>query len=172
MPLVGLKGGGLVGQESTAISTSQVHPLGAVAVDSSGGEYLYTRGTTAAGTVTAGYWVYFNSTVGDWQPHVPSTTSGSTGVIAGSQLGVMMSSNGSTATFGWVQVYGRSTVALGISTTAGSNKHVGLSTVTVGYVATVATSPRIFGAQIMTSNASSNWVVFLSHPVTSSIIGT
>ena len=44
MGLVGLKGGGVPGMEANAVSTQQDHPLGTIAYDSSGGEYMYARG--------------------------------------------------------------------------------------------------------------------------------
>jgi hypothetical protein len=57
--LTGLKGGGVIGQERTVTSATQNHPLGAVAVDELGNEYVYLKGVAS----TAQYdWVTYDET--------------------------------------------------------------------------------------------------------------
>lgn len=173
MGLVGLKGGGLVGQESTAISTVQMHPLGAIAVDSSGGEYIYTRGSTSTSAIAnAGIWVHYaGSSIALWHM-APMSTAGDVGfsTAGGKLVGIAMSTNGSTANFSWVMVAGHTTIAAGISTAVGPSA-ISPSSVK-GVASTAAAGNLIFGAQLMSSQASTSWEVYINYPYLSSALGT
>lgn len=168
MGLVGLRGGGIPGQASTAISTAQQHPLGTIAVDSSGGEYIYVRGSTTA--LNVGALVGYNSTVGAFQIALASSDY-AVGTGTARMLGINMSTNGSTANFSWVQVAGRSSVAAGDSTLVGPDA-LTLSTGTAGTFSTAPAANLVFNAQSLSSAASTTWEVYINYPYVSSVAGT
>lgn len=166
MPLVGIKGGGLPGQDSTAISTSQRHPLGTVAIDSSGGEYLYCRGSTAVSTIVAGDWVSYHSTAGGvgaefHMARIPVSTIGATGRLF---LGIAMAAVDSTANFGWVQVSGRSSIAHMDSTTQDGFTKVHLSSAQAGTLTTSTGGTQVFNAMTLSSGTSSLCNVWMNYP--------
>lgn len=163
MALIGLAGGGMPGQDSTFTSTVQKHPIGAMAYDSSGGQYLYVRASSAA--LTVGQTVILSG--GTYQATLPST-GGSISTVQGSVVGIAVSSGSqagaSTANFMWIQTHGPVT-ALGDSTAAGVGVTLFTSTTVAGALSVTTTGVRLYGAHIASSNGSSLWNVYLNGPV-------
>lgn len=85
-----------------SIDTVKKFPLGVIKQDVSGNRYAYASGIAST---AAGSWVTFG--VGNTTALLVSGASG--------PVGVSMSANIVATTFGWYQVYGSNTIALGSS---------------------------------------------------------
>ena len=156
--LVGLAGGGFPAHDASFVSTVQGHPLGTRAHDSSGGEYIYMRASSAA--LTVGQVVVLT---GATFQAVVASSAASISTVQGSLLAVAVSSGGSTANFMWAQTHGPALV-LGDSTAAGTGVTLFTRTTVAGALSVPTTGVRLSGAHIMSSNASSLWNVYLNAP--------
>ena len=169
MALIGLKGGGVAGQESTAISTSAQHTLGTIALDSSGGEYIYCRGSTAVSTMAAGDWVSYQSTAGEFtMARIPTSTVFSSARL---NIGISMSTISATTSFGWVQIFGKSTIARFDSTAQDGHAQLHLSSIAAGALTTSTGGAPVWGANTLSSGNSSNGAAWLQYPFLSTVAG-
>ncbi len=84
--------------DATVVDTILNHPLGTIATDVDGNEYIYLQGV--AGTV-AGSWVVFN------ESHITTLTL----IGVRGRIGVAMAAIVASR-FGWYQIYGRNAIAL------------------------------------------------------------
>ena len=161
MGLVHLVGGGYPAMDSSAVSTKQQHPLGQIAVDSSGGQYIYARGCSTVPNQNSLVVLIANSSAG-----VGSSASGGTygvqqlvatqtssAMTQGGPIGIVMSTNQSTSVFAWFQIYGHCQISA--DSTQAANTQLFTSSVTAGNVMATTTGARIYGLSIMSSGGSS-----------------
>lgn len=161
MGLVGLVGGGYPAMDSTGTSTFQDHPLGTLANDSSGGQYMYVR--QAASTVAVGQLMV--TVAGTFQVVATSTAGIGPSTVQGSIIGASMSTGGSSLTFAWIQVHGPATL-LGDSTATATAAGVSLfaSTTVAGGWSVTTTGARIYGAHVAAASSITTFTGFLNHP--------
>lgn len=162
MGLTGLVGGGYPAMDSTATSTTQDHPLGTLANDSSGGQYMYLR--SPAGTVTVGQVLV--TVAGTLQAVATSSaTGGGISTVQGSIVAAACSTGGSSLTYCWAQVHGPATL-LGDSTATATATGVNLfvSTTIAGTWSVTTTGARITGAHVLTASSVTTFTGFLNHP--------
>lgn len=162
MGLVNLVGGGYPAMDYNAVSTQQDHPLGTVAVDSSGGQYIYARGCSTVPTLYSLVVLVANSTLSSANAGVPlvATQTSSAGTQGG-PIGIVMSSAQSTSVFAWFQIYGAGTVS-GDSTVA-ANTQLFTSSVTAGNVMATTTGARIYGLTSLSSGGTSAAIDAYAH---------
>ena len=90
--------------DTTAVDTTKKHPLGTRAMDVNGNEYIYLTGVAST---EAGSWVSFD------EVHITTlTVANAKGRVAIAMAATVAS------TYGWYQIYGKSTTALVASTVA------------------------------------------------------
>jgi hypothetical protein len=159
--LIGLKGGGYPGMDSTMTSTVQEHPLGAIAYDSSGGEYIFARGCSTVPTMNSLVVLIPNSsagvgsslTGGTWNAQTLVATQTSSAMTNGGPIGIVMSTAQSTSIYAWFQIYGHCNVSADSTLTA--NTQLFTSSVAAGNVMATTTGARIYGLSILSSGGSS-----------------
>lgn len=160
MGLISLVGGGYPAhdKDTASNSSSQRHPYGTRAIDSSGGIYIYAK----ASTVSSSNGLVFLAPGADpWQAtrHSSGANNGLS-TVQGTRLAVQVSTANSTTQNVWVQVDGPATV-LGDSSVGGAGVALFMSTTVAGAVSVTTTGLRIFGASIQSSGNSSYWTVQL-----------
>ncbi len=160
MGLVGIAGGGYPGLDVGNVSTAQDHPLGTLAYDSSGGQYMYAR--DAASTVALGQVMV--TVAGTYQLVKASSATGPS-TVQGSIIGAAVSTGGSSLNFTWLQVSGPATL-LGDSTATATATGVNLfvSTTVAGTWSVTTTGPRITGAHVLTASSVLAFTGYLNHP--------
>src|SRR3712207_1017833 len=99
--LVALKGGGVVAQERTVVETTARHPLGSVAVDELGNEYIYLQGVAST---AAGDWVVYDGSFAT--ARATKAEIDKLKPLAVAQAAIVANS------FGWYCVYGETEAAL------------------------------------------------------------
>ena len=155
MGLVSLKGGGYPGQDSSATDTAQNHPLGTLAVDSSGGEYIYARGCSTIPVMGSLMVMIPNSTLSSaGAPQAIVATQLSTAATQGGPIGIVVSTAQSTSVFGWFQIYGPCTIAA--DSTQAANTQMFASSLNTGQVAATTTGVRIYGLSITSSGGTAS----------------
>ena len=141
--------------DSTGTSTQQDHPLGTLAYDSSGGEYIYARGCSTIPALGSLVVLIPNSTLSSAAaPQTLVATQTSSAMTQGGPIGVVMSSAQSTSIFAWFQIYGACTI--GADSTQAANTQLFTSSVNAGQVMATTTGARIYGLSIMSSGGTAS----------------
>ena len=167
MGLIGLKGGGYPAMDSTAVSTKASHPMGTIAVDSSGGEYIYSRGCSTVPPLWSLMSIGANATVSSIGGPASLVATQTSSLIQSPLIAGVMSSAQSTSVFAWFQIYGPGTVAADATQSAGAQLFC--SSVNAGQVMATTTGARIYGLNVLSSGGvSSAQSVFFAYPHTSS----
>lgn len=100
--MANLSGGSQIFSGDTSVVDTQIrHPLGTRAFDAAGGEYIYLQGVAST---AIGSWASFD------EDHVTILlTTNAVGRVGVAMAAIVASS------YGWYQIYGKNTVALGVS---------------------------------------------------------
>lgn len=162
MGLVNLVGGGYPAMDSTMTSTVQDHPMGTIAVDSSGGQYIYARGCSTIPALYSLMVLVANSTQSSaGAPMSLVATQTSSAGTQGGPIGIVMSSAQSTSIFAWFQIYGNCLVSG--DATVSANTQLFTSSVTAGNVMATTTGARIYGLTSISSGGTSAAIPAFAH---------
>lgn len=134
--------------DTSVVDTTLKHQLGTRAFDADGNEYIYLTG---ASSTAAGSWVTFD------EAHLTTLTAAN----AKGRVGIAMAAINSTSSYGWYQIYGKNTIAKGVSgsiddndklwvcATAGTVDDTDVATdIIVGAIARSADSSGVFTAEL------------------------
>jgi hypothetical protein len=135
--------------DTSEISTTKQYPLGTRAFDTAGNEYMYVQGVASG---AAGSWVSVD------EAHVTTLLAAN----AVGRVGVLMAALDATTDFGWMQIYGKNTIAK--ADTVADNKSLYIDA-TAGQADDAGVAgDAIFGAVSRSATASGVITVELNYP--------
>ena len=138
--------------DTAVVDTTLEHPLGTRAFDAAGNEYIYLTGVAST---AAGSWVYFDEAL-----ITTLTVANSKGRIGVAMAAIVASR------YGWYQIYGKNTIALGSAAITSDNKL--WVTATAGQVDDTDVAVDLIDGAIARgacSGAGSTFTVELNYPI-------
>lgn len=136
--------------DTSQIDTALQHPLGTRAFDADGNEYIYLQGV--ASTV-AGDWVTFD------EAHLTTrSTANAKGRVAIAMAAIVASS------YGWYQIYGKNTIAKGVSGSIDDNDVLYLTSTAGTVDDSDVAGDLISGAIARSADSSGVFTVELNYP--------
>jgi len=141
---------GVFAGDTSVIDTTLKHALGTRAIDADGNEYIYLQGI---GSTVAGSWVVFD------EAHLTTLTVANVKGRVGIAMAAIVVSS-----YGWYQIYGKNTIALGVSGSIDDNDKLWV-TATPGVVDdTDVAVDLIIGALARSADATGVFTAELNYP--------
>lgn len=142
--------------DTDAVDTTQRHPLGAIATDLDGNEYIYLKGVA---NLDAGEWVSFD------EDHVTTLLAGN----AVGRVAIAMAAISANTKFGWFQIYGKNVIAATDAIAADKQLYIDA---TAGRVDDAAvTGDLVIGAISRSADNTNVATVEINYPMVSDVLG-
>jgi len=137
--------------DTDVVDSSAQHVVGTRARDNAGNEYIYLLGVAS---VAAGTWVSF-----DEAGTTTRLVTNAVGRVAVAMAAIVASK------YGWFQIYGKNTIALGISGNIGDNAQLYTSSTNGSADDTDGAGEMIIGAWSRSADSSGVFTAELNYPI-------
>ena len=138
--------------DTDVVDTSAQHAVGTRARDNAGNEYIYLPG---ASSVAAGTWVSFDE--------AGAVTRLVTNCVG--RVGIAMAAISATTSYGWYQIYGKNTIALGTSGGIADNAQLYTASTNGVIDDTDAAGEMVIGAWSRSTDSSGVFTAELNYPI-------